>query len=197
VDLVTGPAPGSNEVLLRARFDPRLPRYFLLSSTLGIACTFVGVLFLPIWLLGLGQRVHRRQYEALEAELTRRTLNVRKGFLFRTQQSFPLDKLTDLALHEGPILRWLGLCALRVETAGGGAGGTMGHTHMPGVVDAIGFRDAVLRQRDRVVGMAPEEPALASAPRPEPVSADPTLVEVRDALLRIERLLAEARDRSS
>lgn len=188
----TASSPEAGEVLVRARFDPRLPRYFLLSSTLGIACTFVGFLFLPIWLLGLGQRVHRRQYESLEAELTRRTLNVRKGFLFRTQQSFPLDKITDLALHEGPILRRLGLCSLRVETAGGGASGTMGHTHLPGVVDAAGFRDAVLRQRDRVVGMAPELPA---APTGAPSAPDATLVEVRDALLRIERLLAEARER--
>jgi len=181
----------TERVLRKVEFDHRLPTYFLMASSFGLLASFIGIPLLPVWLLGLGQYVHRRQYESMEAELTTRSLNVRKGFLFRTQKNIPLDKITDLALNEGPILRHLGLCSLGVETAGGGAGTGMGNVSLPGVVDALGFRDAVLEQRDLVTA----GPAFATAaPVQAPVDADAaTLVEIRDALLRIEQLLGEQR----
>ena len=97
------------KILRKVEFDPRLPHYFLLQSSFGLLVSFIGIPLLPFWLLGLGQYVHRRQFEAMEAELTERSLNVRRGFLFRTQKNVPLDKITDLAVNEGPILRKLGL----------------------------------------------------------------------------------------
>ena len=138
-------------------------------------------------MLGLGQWVHRRQFESLEAELTGRSLNMRRGFLFRTQKNVPLDKITDLAVNEGPILRYLGLCALGVETAGGGAGTTMGQAQLPGVVDATKFRDAVLAQRDLVTSGG-----QVASPQAAPgavTSDDSALADMRDSLQRIEALL--------
>jgi len=178
------PPPGEH-VLLQARFDPRLEKYFMLQSLLALLVTFIGIPLMPIWFL-LGRSVHKRQYEALECELTERTLNVRKGFLFRVQKSVPLDKITDLALKEGPILRYLGLCSLELETAGGGASTATGQATLVGIMDPIEFRDAVMRQRDLVsIGggaapvQAPDETGL--------------LAEIRDSLGRIEGLL-EKRD---
>ncbi len=178
-----------DRILRRAEFDERLPRYWLLLSTVGITASIVGIPFLVIWLLGIGQRVHRRQYEALQAELTERSLNIRRGFLFRTQKNVPLDKITDLAVNEGPILRSLGLCSLSVETAGGGANTGMGQAQLPGVVDAVGFRDAVLAQRDKVTERGP-------APAVAPTTDEPgTLVEIRESLQRIEGLLEQGLER--
>lgn len=174
--------PSGERILMRVRFDPRLPTYFMLNAVFVMAITFFGILLIPIWLLGIGQYVHRRQYESMEAELTLRTLNIRRGVLFRTQKSVPLDKITDLAVSEGPILRRLGLCSLRVETAGGGGGSQMGQAHLPGVVDALEFRDAVMRQRDLVTGSREDGPEREGA-------EEGTLTEIRDALLRIEALL--------
>jgi len=186
----------ADNILRRAEFDPRLPKYWLLVSSIGIAATVIGIPFLLIWLLGLGQYVHGRQYESLEAELTGRSLNIRRGFLFRTQKNIPLDKITDLAVNEGPVLRYLGLCSLGVETAGGGANTSMGQAQLPGVVDAEQFRDAVLAQRDLVTegGVAP---AITAADRPQAAPADAdTLNEIRDSLGRIERLLTDRFSRS-
>jgi putative membrane protein len=172
--------PSGDRILKRAAFDARLPTYYLFVSCFTLLVSFIGIPLLPFWVLGLGQYVHRRQYESLESELTARTLNLRSGFLFRTQKNIPLDKITDLTVNEGPVLRRLGLCALRVETAGN----AMGQAHLPGVIDAVAFRDAVLRQRDLVTA------AQASAPAQTPTEGA-TLTEIRDALVRIERLLAE------
>ncbi len=187
-------------VLATAEFDSRLPTYFMLQVQAVLLFSFITIPLMPVWLL-LGRGLHRRQYENLGCELTARSLVVRRGYLLRIQQSIPLDKITDLALYEGPILRYLGLCSLRIETAGGGQGTTTGHAMLPGVVDAAQFRDLVLEQRDSVVldgGGASlarlEDAASRSAAGTDSSTNDPVLVEMRDGLLRIERLIEKLRN---
>lgn len=178
-------------VLERARFDRKLPLYWFCSTLLGLTLSFVGIPIALVW-LWFGMRVHRLQYERLECDLTARSLNVRKGFLFRAESNVPLDKITDVSLREGPILRRLGLSNLVVETAGQAAG--TGTAVLTGVVGAPAFRDAILNQRDRVVAsadVAVGPPPAALPPQGGPPLAADVLVEIRDALLRLEARLAE------
>lgn len=175
-----------NLILLRANFDPRLKTYFMLSSLFVLAITFIGLLLVPVWLI-VGRSIHKRQYDALECELTERTLNFRKGFLFRTQKNVPLDKITDLALNEGPILRYFGLCSLTVETAGGGAGTATGHAVLVGIINPIGFRNAVMRQRDLVSGGGSN--TLPAGPAAAVAGEASVLEDIRDSLGRIEKIL--------
>jgi putative membrane protein len=185
----TSESNSSPEVLLRAAFEPRLKKYFLLQSTFVMLISLIGIPLLPFWLLGLGPVVHRRQYEALECVLTPRSLNFHKGFLIRIQKNVPLDKITDLALVEGPLLRFLGLCSLGIETAGGGPATST--AQLIGVVDAIAFRDAVLRQRD-LVSSAGTEVAPPTIPLDSMEgSSQELLSDIRDSLGRIEDLLAK------
>jgi len=170
-------------ILASARFDRRLPTYFLLQTLFIFLVSFVGIPLIPFWAV-LGQIVHKKQYESLGCDLTGRSLNIRRGFLFKVQKNIPLDKITDLAVNEGPVLRYFGLCSLKIETAGGGQGSNMGHAMLPGVVDALGFRDKVLDQRDLVAGGVP-------APAPTAPSEDGVLVDIRDTLQRIEKSLSE------
>lgn len=176
-----------DDIIARAEFDKRLPNYFMLQSLFGLLTGFITIPLIPIWFI-FGKTVHQRQYDSLACELTPRSLNVRKGFLFKIQKSIPLDKITDLAVNEGPILRYLGLCSLQIETAGGGQGTDMGQASLPGVVDAIGFRDKVLAQRDGIVfspgDSAPK--ALLEAQEGSESSLE-VLKEIRDTLQRIER----------
>ena len=180
---------GRDEILLRAEFDPRLKTYYLLSALSVMLFSIILIPVIPFWFF-LGPIIHKKQYDALESELTARTLNIRKGVLVKTQKNIPLDKITDLAVSEGPVLRYLGLCSLRVETAGGGGGSQMGQAFLPGVVDALEFRDAVMKQRDLVT--TGQGPAAAAAP----IAIDrgdeaETLHEIRDSLKRIEGLLEQ------
>jgi putative membrane protein len=175
-------------ILVRARFDAKLPIYWMLSTLIGLTFTVVGIPLVPVWLL-VGRRIHRRQYEALECELTERSLHVRRGFLFRVEKHIPLDKIQDVALKEGPILRRLGLATLSVETAGQTAA-QGGDATLVGVVDAPDFRDAILEQRDRVVAAA----SSSSDPRPA-ATPESALVAIRDSLLRIEALLQRRESR--
>lgn len=183
-----------DDLLEAAEFDPRLPTYFLLQTIVPLVLSIVLIPVALLWML-VGPIIHRKQYQNLACELTPRTLNVRRGVLFKVQKSIPLDKITDLALTEGPILRYLGLCSIGIETAGGGQGTTMGMAMLHGVVDAEKFRDRVLEQRDRVAleGGA-GIPAAAAAPAASANDAE-VLGDIRDTLGRIEEYL-KARDAS-
>jgi putative membrane protein len=170
-------------VLASADFDSRLPSYFLLQACLILVVMIFTIPLIPIWAI-FGRAAHKKQYESLGCDLTERSLNIRRGFMFKVQMNIPLDKITDLAVNEGPLLRYFGLCSLRIETAGGGQGSTMGQAVLPGVVAALEFRDKVLEQRDLVT-------KGASAPAPSGQSDDGVLVDIRDTLQRIEKSLAD------
>jgi membrane protein YdbS with pleckstrin-like domain len=173
--------------LLEARFDTKLPTYWLLSTLLGLTLTVIGIPLIPVALI-FGAAFFKKRYDALECILTERTLHVRRGVIFRSEKNVPLDKIQDISLTEGPLLRHLGLASLRIETAGqsvqGGADATL-----VGIVDSPAFRDAILDQRDRVVGAHSSGEAQAS---PSPASGEGELLrEIRDSLLRIEARLEE------
>ncbi len=85
---------------------------------LALVATVIGIAAVPFWVLGLGQWRSRRYFESLSCVLTERTLEFGKGFFFRVEKTVPLDRIQDLTVKEGPLLRAFGLCTLRVETAG-------------------------------------------------------------------------------
>lgn len=180
----------NEDVLAEAEFDERLPIYFMLQVQVVLLVSVFTIPLMPLWLL-FGRAVHRRQYENLSARLTGRTLQIRRGLLFKVQKSIPLDKITDLAVNEGPILRYFGLCSLNVETAGGGHGSTMGQANLPGVKNAEEFRDRVLEQRDRIaLGTAPpvtdrDLTSTETARAVEGSSTEAILQEIRDLVRQI------------
>jgi putative membrane protein len=202
------PTPRTPEtVLARAQFDERLPMYFMLQALFGLTIMIITIPLIPIWFF-LGRPLHQKQYEALSAELTHRALKVRAGVLVRVQKSIPLDKITDLALTEGPILRRLGLCGLTIETAG--AGTTTGQAMLVGVKDAEAFRDRVLAQRDAIVfgeegetratmddglrGRSVSSTVASDFDRAAASASDAgVLTDIRDSLQRIERMMEERR----
>ena len=176
------------EIIAEAQFDKRLPTYFLLQALAPFLISVIFIPVIPFWIL-FARPIHRKQYESLACNLTARNLNIRRGFLFKVQKSIPLDKITDLAVNEGPILRYLGLCSLQIETAGGGGQGTnMGQAMLHGVIDADKFRDRVLEQRDRVVLDGSAGGAASTSPSDEHV-----LAEISETLKRIETKLSDSK----
>jgi uncharacterized membrane protein YdbT with pleckstrin-like domain len=137
-----------HDVLLKAAtFDGKLKTYWYLMIALTFVVSVVGIVILPLWLLGWGRWYVRRSFEALKCELHERTLVVKRGIFFRVEKTIPLDKIQDLTVKEGPLLRWLGLRSLKIETAGQGTPGAS-EADLVGIVNPMDFRDEVLRQRD-------------------------------------------------
>jgi len=194
-----------DEVLAVARFNPKVRWYWLLSVTAFFVISVVGIPLIPIyWLIGLF--ITQRYLDRLTCVLTPRALRVTRGLLVREEKTIPLDKITDVGLVEGPIMRWLDLQALSIETAGqtGRAGGAL--VRLTGIEDARAFRDRVLEARDSVVYQ--REPSGAVGADVGAVGADVgarhrtdegvatrdvvgVLREIHSTLERVERALIE------
>jgi putative membrane protein len=168
-------------VVQKAAFDPKVCRYWIVSGTVVLTCTLIGIPFLLLW-IPLGLLFTGRYLDRMECILTNKTLIVRKGILTRTEKTIPLEKITDLGMVQGPIMRLFSITTLSIETAGQSGPGSL--VSLTGIVGAAEFREAVLAQRDTLAGQAsPEESTTAS-------SEGAVLSDIRDTLLRIEKQLA-------
>jgi putative membrane protein len=175
----------SEERILReASFTPEAIKYHCMSATIGSAVIFVilaivlviptvGVslilLAAPAVVWAFSQWYYTLYFQRLSCVLTARKLKISKGLLFRTEKAIPLDKITDMQMKQGPLMRHLDLESMSVETAGGtgASGGAL--VSLVGIRDSRDFREAVLTQRDRVVGSHDHE----ERPTPGPSSTTP------------------------
>ena len=169
-------------VLREAAFNPKVKTYVTLNGILILMATFIGIPLIPIWLF-VGPIVAQRQLDRMSCVLTDRSLKMKKGIFVRVEKTIPLDKVTDLGVVQGPLMRALDIEALSVETAGQSSAGPL--LSLVGIENGPDFRDAVLAQRDKVTDNQGSSQA-ASAPSE---SNAIILTEIRDTLLRIEQKL--------
>ncbi|MFW5926679.1 MAG: PH domain-containing protein [Wenzhouxiangella sp.] len=178
-------------ILAKAEIMPEVVRYHLWGVAIMMTVTVVGIVLLPI-ALPLANHLLKRYYERLEIVLTRRDLKVRRGILNVEEKSIPLEKITDLAVYQGPLMRLFDLKGIRVETAGQSAQGAL--VSVVGIADVDTFRDTVLNQRDRISDWQESEDESSgskSASARTAGTTDALLGEIRDSLVRIEQHLAQ------
>lgn len=172
-----------DRIIRTATFNPKVCNYWLLSISIVFVATVIGIPLLLIW-LPVGMYFTRKYLSRMSCELTEKTLKVNKGMWVRTEKTIPLEKITDLGMVQGPIMRHYDLHTLSIETAGQ-SGPAAALVALCGIVDAKDFREAVLKQRDCLREQGPKPVAPPAATGPE----TPVLNEIRDSLLRIEDLL--------
>jgi putative membrane protein len=179
-------------MLREAEFTPNVVRYHVLASVAVLALTVVGIPLILI-VAPIVYLYYSRYYARLRVRLTARELKVTRGIMMVEEKSIPLEKITDLAVYQGPVMRALDLKGIKVETAGQTSQGSA-LVSIVGIVDTDGFRDMVLEQRDRIADRDEGPPSVTGEPAqltgaPAPAS-DPallaTLTEIRDVLQRIE-----------
>lgn len=184
-------------ILHDADFDPNVKKYWLLSPVIFLTCFIVTIPLAIIWYI-VASFFIEKYLKNLSCVLTERTLDIKKGILNKTESTIPLEKITDLQLFQGPIMRYFGLHGFKVETAGqsSGPGGSL--VNIVGIVDTKGFRKAVLSQRDR---LHDREGFSSSRTVPAPIqevsqgSEQVELIrEMRDMLARIETHLKGPHD---
>jgi putative membrane protein len=182
-------------VLLEAEFDPKVKSYWIWQPVLALIVIVVTIPLALLYMI-IARFFIDRYLENMRCALTERTLDIKKGIFNKTESTIPLEKITDLQLFQGPVMRFFGLHGFKVETAGQSSptGGAL--VNIVGIVDTKAFRRAVLEQRDRMnTGAA----ALPVAPTSAHEAGDPQktalLKEIRDSLQRIERSIASRSDR--
>lgn len=185
----------SNErVVWDAEFNDSVTTYWLLNGILICILTVVGLLFLPIWFF-VGKWITRRYLDSHECTLTNRSLKVNKGIWTKIEKTVPLDRITDVGIIQGPIMRYFDIEALSVETAGQSGVGSL--IQLAGIKDGRKFRDAVLNQRDLVVGSS-EEGSIPASAATTPLEDSEEVVEllkaIKDSVRRIEESTVKKSD---
>ncbi len=180
-----------HSVLRTSEFDSSVKKYYLVQPIIVLTLTIIGIPFIPLVLL-ITFFFLDKYLASLECTLTERTLEIKRGIFNRVESTIPLEKITDLQMYQGPIMRMFGLHGFKVETAGQSATATGSLVNMLGIKDTPGFRKAVLDQRDRLA--ASQGAPASQAPSDQPAADDATalIAEIRDALLRIENKLDQS-----
>ena len=162
--------------MMAVEFDRKIIIYWWMSANLGLLFSVVGIILMPIW-IPFGWLVHQKQYEHMSGALTARSLNMRMGWLFKKQQNIALDKLTDVSISEGPILKALGVVKMQFETAGAAP------FILSGVKNADKFRDVVLQHRDSLMATPTQQSSTST-------ESGNVLIEIRDLLKEINTNLS-------
>lgn len=195
-DLPAQPRSKGERILSEATFSPEATKYHVLTTTLAVAASIIGIPLLLI-VVPLASWYYTKYYARLRVLLTTRNLNVSRGVLNREDKSIPLEKITDLAVFQGPVMRMMNLKGLRVETAGqSNAAGAL--VSVIGVENIDEFRDLVLNQRDRVTddsdgptNTAPSPASGTASPAPSAHTENGAMLEalndIRETLKRIEQ----------
>jgi len=173
----------------KAEFNSKVCTYWLLSGALILTSTIVGIPLLLLW-FPIGLVFTKRYLDRMDCLLTDKALKVKKGIFVRTEKTIPLEKITDMGMVQGPIMRHFDLHTLTIETAGQSGQGAL--VSLTGIKDAKSFREAVLNQRDAISSTS--SLSTPEAVRQEPFDASSLLSEIRDSLLRIEAKLEKTSD---
>ena len=173
-------------VIFEATFRKKeIVSYQILSSTVGLACTVVGICALPLS-IPLIYLIGPKIVDTWECTLTNRAVHVKKGMFVKVKKTIPLEKITDVG-----SMRRFGLHALSFETAGqsGAAGGAL--VKLVGIDDSDSFRDLVLDTRDAASVRGDSTPGPDSSQKPA-ADEQEVLHDIRDSLLRIEKQLKQS-----
>ena len=186
---------GRDKVLYRAEFDERWKTYWFFQILIAFLITVIGIPLIPFWILGWGLWYTRRAFDSLHCDLGERSLMVGQGVYFRVEKTIPLDKIQDLTLREGPLLKAFGLLQLQIETAGQSGAQTASEAKLVGIKNAREFRDRVLDQRDalatgQTAPSATRTPDTEAGPGGEP--AIERLIEATEANHRVLQAILQA-----
>jgi putative membrane protein len=170
-------------IIKQATFNPRLKTYFFIVGILIGLIPIIGWIFMIFWLLGVGVFWTKKYYASLEAVLYDDSLYFKKGVFFTLEKTIPLENIQDLTFREGPLLKYLGLAVINIETAGGQGNRVGGDLTLIGVEDAREFREQVLSQRSL------HKKGESTSPGKSPFSDGEVLHEMLATLKRIEKNL--------
>ncbi|TYZ66498.1 hypothetical protein PybrP1_008006 [[Pythium] brassicae (nom. inval.)] len=191
---VSGASPGEFVEFVARHSDlqapssgPSVSTVFAVASV-ALALDFALVLLVVPWLW-------RKILESQRCRVNATQIVSESGWLNRTTQSIPLDRIQDLSVKQGFLQRRFGVWTLEVQTAGSPSPFPELVLHAP--KSALSVRDAIMNRRDALVakcgGDAIQTSESTSAGGVERVEVIDALLELNRTMLRIEALLALAK----
>lgn len=124
------------------------------------------------------------RYRTLRYTFDGEGISMRWGVLFRREVNLTYSRIQDIHLTSGPLLRWLGLADIHIQTAAGSASAEM---KVEGLPEFEAIRE-FLYSRMRGHGQPEGAPTAGNAVAPTPALVQ-ALGEVRDELRAARRAL--------
>ena len=144
---------------------------------------FLAILFI-VWT--------RLYYDTMEYELHEDELRWRRGVWFRTTGIVPYNRITNLDLRQGPVMRWLKISTISIQTAGY-SGQAVPEIRIEAIEQAEELRE-ILRGYVRACSTRSDgtgtDPAASPATE-SPVATTGTSILILDELKKIRLLLEQ------
>jgi len=135
----------------RIYWSPMSPPYWDIGLMFLVGMEVLGIILMFIFIMSmLGMYIlpwyYRRQANALRYCLGDRALRVESGVLFRSRKTIPFEKITSLELVQGPLLWYLGMWIVKVQTASTGL--RMPEATLWGVINPDQVREDILTAKE-------------------------------------------------
>ncbi|HEX3001084.1 MAG TPA: PH domain-containing protein [Methanoregula sp.] len=151
-----------------------------------------GAIFFGLFLLAILFMVWTRlYYNTMEYELHDDELRWRRGVWFRTTGIVPYNRITNLDLRQGPVMRWLKISTISIQTAGY-SGQAVPEIRIEAIEQAEELRE-ILRRYVRSCS-ARSDGTGTGTPVPvtdSPVATTGTSILILDELKKIRQLLEQ------
>ena len=149
---------------------------FTILIVIGLAVLGVCVVFACIWA--------PLYYKSVVYHLNDTEMTWKRGVFFRKTGIVPYNRITNVDIVQGPVMRLFGISHLKIETAGGGASKSSAEIQLEGISDPEPLRQLIM---DFVRGQKP----VAAATGTEYKSRNADLQALLEEVAAIRRLLEE------
>ena len=149
---------------------------FTILIVIGLAVLGVCVVFACIWA--------PLYYKSVVYHLNDTEMTWKRGVFFRKTGIVPYNRITNVDIVQGPVMRLFGISHLKIETAGGGASKSSAEIQLEGISDPEPLRQLIM---DFVRGQKP----AAAATGTEYKSQNADLQALLEEVTAIRRLLEE------
>ena len=149
---------------------------FTILIVIGLAVLGVCVVFACIWA--------PLYYKSVVYHLNDTEMTWKRGVFFRKTGIVPYNRITNVDIVQGPVMRLFGISHLKIETAGGGASKNSAEIQLEGISDPEPLRQLIM---DFVRGQKP----AAAATGTEYKSQNADLQALLEEVAAIRRLLEE------
>ena len=173
-------------IVIPLLFIEPIDLFFVLAIAGGLVVIFI--LFF-IWT--------RWYYDSMFYELHDDELRWRRGVWFRTTGIVPYNRVTNIDIRQGPVMRWLSISSISIQTAGY-SGQAVPEIRIEAIVHAEELRELLrtaVRSCSAVAGDGTGSgPAIKATPA-EPVATTGTGLLMLDELKKIRVLLEQQQKR--
>lgn len=152
---------------------------FTVFLVLGIIALAVCLVFACIWA--------PLYYKSVVYHLNGTEMTWKRGVFFRKTGIVPYNRITNVDIVQGPVMRIFGIYHLKIETAGGGASKNSAEIQIEGVSNPEPIRQLIM---DFVRGQKPAAAATGTEYKPE-ASANCDMQALLEEVSAIRRLLEE------